>query len=256
MLRGLYIAGGGMTERSAKFDTLANNIANLQTDTFKRDRTAFTQFHDLLLSKVQSGEKTPQVGNISLGSMVSSEPFTDYTQGPLVQTGDDHDVAIEGPGFIRVKMPDDSIRYTRDAHWNVTKEGILVNRGGYPILDDGGQEITITGNGKLLIGESGEITQNKTQVAKIGLVELSDLRMLQKDGDLNYTLGGDPTLLETQATGSTLMQNYAEKANFSPLSVVTEMIVLLREYESSQKVVQVFDETMDMASSKLGALSG
>ncbi len=252
MLRGLYIAGSGMTERAANLDVVANNIANMQTDTYKRDRVAYSQFKEMYLSRIQDGQKDQQVGKLAMGSILSTNKFTDFTQGTLVSTGDDHDIAIEGDGFVKVSLPDGSMRYTRDVHWNLTQDGLLVDDRGFAIMDEQGSEINLTGKGNVVIGDKGDIYQDGKSAGKIGIIEFDDRTLLIKDGSSMYRLNGDPFLLEIDAESTFLRQAYVEKPNFSPLSVVTNMIQILREYESSQKVVQVYDETINQAITKLG----
>lgn len=252
MLRGLYIAGSGMTERAANLDVVANNIANMQTDTFKRDRVAYSEFKQMFLNRIQNGEKTEQVGELALGSLLDTNKFTDFTQGPLVSTGDDHDLAIEGNGFVKVALPDGSTRYTRDAHWNLTSNGMLVDDRGFAILDNKGGEIVLGETGNITISDDGTISQNGKSTGKIGIFEIDDRTLLVKDGSSMYRFDGDPSMLESEAENTYLQQGYVEKPNFSPLSMVTDMIRILREYESSQKVVQVYDETINQAITKLG----
>jgi len=252
MLRGLYIAGSGMTERAANLDVVANNIANMQTDTFKRDRVAYSEFKEMFLNRIQNGEKTEPVGKLALGSLLDTNKFTDFTQGPLASTGDDHDLAITGDGFIKVAMPDGSMRYTRDAHWNLTSDGKLVDGRGFAILDSKGGKIVLGTKGNIAISEDGTIYQDGKSTGKIGIFEIDDRSLLVKESSSIYRLDGDSSFLERDAENSSLQQGYVEKPNFSPLSVVTDMIRILREYESSQKVVQIYDDTINQAITKLG----
>ena len=252
MLRGLYIAGSGMTERAANLEVVANNIANMQTDAFKRDRVAYSTFKEMYLNRIQEGQKEEPVGKLALGSIMGTDTFTDFTQGALVSTGDDHDLAIEGEGFVKVSLPDESMRYTRDVHWNLTQDGLLVDDRGFAIMDEKGGEIALTGKGNVSISDNGDVYQDGKIAAKIGLIEFDDNGCLEKDSSSMYRLNGDPFLLEKDAENTSLRQGYVEKANFSPLNAVTEMIEILREYESSQKVVQIYDETINQAINKLG----
>ena len=172
----------------------------------------------------------------------------------MASTGDDHDVALEGDGFVKVSLPNGSMRYTRDVHWNLTQDGLFVDDRGFAIMDEEGGEITLTGKGNVVISDNGTIYQDGKNAGRIGIVEFEDRTLLEKDGSSIYRLKGDPFLLEKDAENTSLRQGYVEKPNFSPLSVVTDMIQILREYESSQKVVQVYDETINQAITKLGRI--
>ena len=252
MLRGIYIAGSGMTERAADLEIVANNIANMQTNTFKRDRVAYSEFREMYLNRVQTGEKKAGVGNLALGSFISTNKFTDFSQGQLVSTMQDHDIALTGQGFIKVELPSGEILYTRDASWATTSDGTMVDKKGNAILDDNEGNIKLEKIGNVIINDSGQILQDGKPIAKIGIYEFDDKSFLEKAGNSLYRLNGDPLILEKEAENTDLRQGYVEKANFSPLSVVIDMITILRDYESSQKVLKAYDETIEEAIAKLG----
>lgn len=254
MLRGLYIAGGGMTERATNLEILTNNIANLQTNTFKRDRVAFTPFKNMLLRHISDNKDPQPIGTMPFGSEIKPRTFTDFSQGQLVHSGDDNDLALDGQGFFKIMLSDGTTRYTRDGRFVVSADGSLVDSHGYFILDDNNQKINIPEIGKLTVLPQGEILQGNNQIGKIGLVEIDDLSLLAKDGDVTYSLTADPTQHESAAETTTIMQGYSEKTNCSPIGLITEMISLMREYEASQKAVQVIDQTLDDSISKLGSI--
>jgi flagellar basal body rod protein FlgG len=256
MLRGLYIAGSGMTERAANMEVVANNIANMQSNTFKRDRVVLSSFREMMLTHIQAGQKSHEIGNLAMGASAATDTYTDFTQGPLTQTGNPNDVAIDGKGFVKLALPDGSIRYTRDASWEINPDGTFVDKTGNPILDDSESPIIISTTGPIDIKDTGEIIQGGQTVGTIGLVELTDTNLLEKDGNATYKLrnGIDSGSVEQKPTDTILRQRHLERANFSPVEAVIEMIQVLREYESSSKVLQVIDDTVDQAVTKLGAI--
>jgi len=256
MLRGLYIAGGGMTERSVNLEVLNNNIANIQTNSFKRDRVSYGPFKEMLIRRIQDNAQPSITGKTPLGTEIKPFTFTDYSQGPLTPSGDDHDLALEGDGFFKIMLPNGETRYTRDGHYTLLPDGTMVDRGGNFFLDDTNQKINITGKGKLMFTPDGEIFQDNASIGQIGVFEINDLTALAKDGDILYRLDGDPLVYEQKAQTTDILQGYIERPNCSPIGLITEMITLLREYEANQKVVQAFDESTDEAIRTLGSPLG
>jgi flagellar basal body rod protein FlgG len=256
MLRGLYIAGSGMTERAANMEVMANNIANMQSNTYKRDRVVLSSFREMMLKHANEGQKSRPVGKLPLGASVATDTYTDFTQGLLTATGNPNDVAIDGKGFVMLAFPDGSIRYNRDASWEVDPDGTLVDKTGNPILDDNEKPIIISTTGPVEIKDTGEIVQSGQTVGAIGLVEIADTKLLEKEGSSIYKLkdGIDRKLVEQEPTDTVLRQRSVERANITPVDAVIEMIQIMREYESSAKVLQVIDETTDQAITKLGAI--
>lgn len=256
MLRGLYIAGSGMTERAANMEVVANNIANMQSNTFKRDRVVLSSFREMMLEHMQVGQKNREIGTMALGASAASDTYTDFTQGPLTLTGNPNDVAIDGKGFVKLALPDGAIRYTRDASWEINPDGTLVDKSGNPILDDNESPIKINTIGPIDIKDTGEIIQAGQNVGKIGMIEITDTKLLEKDGNATYKLrnGIDSGSVEQKPTDTILRQSNVERANFSPVDAVIDMITVLREYESSSKVLQVIDESVAQAITKLGAV--
>lgn len=254
MLRGLYIAGGGMAERSTNLDILTNNIANLQTDTFKRDRVAFTPFKNTLLRHISDNKDPAPIGTMPFGTEIKPRTFIDFSQGQLVNSGDDSDLALDGQGFIKVMLSDGTTRYTRNGRFVIAADGSLLDSNGRFILDDNNEKINIPEIGKITVMPQGEIMQGNIQIAKIGLVEIDDLSLLVKNGDVTYSLTGDPAQHESEAQFTSILQGYVEKTNCSPIGLITEMISLMREYEASQKAVQVIDQSLDDSLQKLGSV--
>jgi flagellar basal-body rod protein FlgG len=256
MLRGLYIAGGGMTERSVNLEILNNNIANIQTNSFKRDRVAYSPFKETLMRRIQDNAKPVKTGMMPFGTEIKPFTFTDFSQGPLTPSGDSQDLSLEGKGFFKIMLQNGETRYTRDGHYMILPDGSMVDRDGNFFLDDQDRKIVISQNGELMFTPAGEIFQDKAEIGRIGVFEINDLSVLAKDGDIRYRLDGDASIYEQDAQGTDVLQGYTERANCSPVGLITEMITLLREYEANQKVVQAFDETTDEAIRTLGSPLG
>ena len=232
MERGLYIAASGMLTELVRQDQLANDLANASTPGYKADRSAQSSFGDMLLSNTATGQT---IGPLGLGVQIA-ETKTDLAQGPLVQTREPLDVALQGPGFLAVQTAQGT-RYTRDGQLAVDAKGGLTTATGDPVLDAQGKPISVAGHAAdLVIGADGTITAGGTTLGKLGIVSLTNPA---KQGDTLFTgtAGAAPA-------GTTLVQGSIEGSDTNPARVMVDMIVSLRAYESSQKVITSIDETL------------
>jgi flagellar basal-body rod protein FlgF len=233
MERGLYIAASGMLSELVRQDQLANDLANANTPGYKADRSAQASFGDLLLQNSATGQT---VGPLGLGVQIAATQ-TDLAQGPTSQTGEPLDVAIQGPGFLAVQTAQGT-RYTRDGQLAVAAKGTLTTATGAPVLDDQGKTITVSGDpSALTIAPDGTISAGGKTLAKLGLVSLTSPA---KQGDTLFT--GTPG---ARPAGTTVEQGALEGSDTNPARVMVDMIVSLRAYESSQKVIQSIDETLN-----------
>ena len=121
MERGLYIAAGGMLAEQVRQDQIANDLANASTPGYKPDRAAQASFGEMMLQNRGSGQP---IGTLSLGVRID-ELRTDLTQGPLKQTGNPLDVAIQGAGYFSVLLPNGTLAYTRDGSFHQDQQGAI-----------------------------------------------------------------------------------------------------------------------------------
>src|ERR1700742_3122989 len=175
MIRSLWISKTGLDAQQTNMDVIANNLANVSTNAFKRSRAVF---EDLLYQTIrqpgaQSSQQTQLPSGLQLGTgvkPVATERL--FTQGNLQQTSNPLDIAINGNGFFQVQMPDGSAAYTRDGSFQVNAQGQLVTSSGYPVLP----AITIPANAtSLTVGSDGVVTvttptsSNNTTVGSLQL---------------------------------------------------------------------------------------
>lgn len=136
MIRSLWIAKTGLEAQQLNMDVISNNLANVNTNGFKRQRAVFQDllYQNMRQPGAQSTEQNTLPSGLQLGTgvrPVSTQRV--HTQGGLNQTGDEYSVAIEGEGFFQVQMPDGSTAYTRDGQFSKSPDGQLINAEGYPI---------------------------------------------------------------------------------------------------------------------------
>jgi flagellar basal-body rod protein FlgF len=232
MERGLYIAASGMLAELVRQDQLANDLANASTPGYKADRASQASFGELLLENSASGQS---IGPLGLGVHIAALK-TDFSQGPIKQTGEPLDVALAGPGFLAVQTTQGT-SYTRDGQLTVDAKGRLTLASGPLVLDTQGKPITVPTNAAdVTIGPDGAITSAGKAIAKLGIVSLEGAA---KAGDNLYTgkAGAAPA-------GTTVQQGALEGSDTNPARVMVDMIVSLRAYESSQRVIHSIDETL------------
>lgn len=244
MERGLYIAASGMLTELVRQDQLANDLANASTPGYKADESTQSSFGQMLLQNSATGQ---QIGTLDEGVGISSTKL-DLSQGVLNQTGQPLDVALQGPGFLTVQTPQGTA-YTRDGQLAVTANGTLTTATGNPLLDAQGKTISVAGHASdLQISADGTITGGGQTLGKIAIVSLA-----------NPTQKGDTLLAGTPGpapAGTTLVQGSLESSDTNPAKVMVDMIVSLRAYQSSQKVISAIDETLSRGINSAGSVGG
>jgi flagellar basal-body rod protein FlgG len=254
MIKSLWTAKTGLEAQQTKMDVIANNLANVSTNGFKKSRA---EFQDLLYQNVRQAGGRNDTQNVlpaglQLGSgvrPVATERL--HTQGSLEHTGNSKDLAIDGKGFFQVLMPDGSYAYTRDGSFNVNENGQLVTASGYPVqpailIPDDALSITVGKDGTVSVTEPGN--NESTQVGQLTLSTFVNPAGLQSIGDNLY--------LETSASGmrnesqpglngaGRLDQGYVETSNVNVVEEMVNMIQTQRAYEINSKAVQTDDEML------------
>ncbi len=230
MDRGLYIAATGMYAELTRQDQLANDLANASTPGYKPTRAAQTSFGDALVTNALG----QQVGSIGLGVQVDA-PQVDLEQGPSIQTNQPLDVELVGPGFFKVRTANGAA-FTRNGQFTTDATGKLVTSTGAAVLDDQGQPITLPTGSTPTIAADGTISVDGKAVAKLGIASLTNVVKLG-DNDFSGTPGAAPA-------GTQVRQGYLEGSGADAATSMIDMIVSMRAYESSQKVIQAIDETL------------
>jgi flagellar basal-body rod protein FlgF len=214
-ISGIYKAVDASLAQKIKFDTISNNLANINVNAFKKDMVSF----DKALA-------------------IRSSLTTDFTLGPIHYTGNELDVALEGTGFFKVQTPK-GIRYSRDGSFTCNIDSVLVNKNGDPVL---GQNGTIKINGTdVSIESDGQVVVNGQPVDKLLLVDFKQSRLLKKEGGSCYLYQGEQKDIFT-AGNITVHQGYVEKSNVNVTEEMIKMVETLRTFESAQKVIQSMDE--------------
>jgi len=224
-------------------ETAANNIANQTTSGFKADHVAFREY----LARIDH-ETT---GDPIVSLVTDPDTFTDFAAGGLEQSYRDLDFAIDGDGFFAVETAA-GIRYTRDGRFSVNAFGELVTRSGASVLDSGGSPILVDPEaGPLLATPDGELQQNATPIAQLGVFRFGDLRQLRKAGDNLFAASEEPSA----AVSPRVRQGFIETSNVNPVAAMTDMIEIMRAYEQAAQLAETANELARRAVETLSASS-
>jgi flagellar basal body rod protein FlgG len=250
MIKGLYAAASAMLAGLVRQETLAHNVANLDTPGYKRLEVTLDDFRKTLVfpSQAESNQmgKTGLVGLLGLG--VETAPVApDFSQGALQHTGQPLDLAIEGAGFFQVKTPEGE-RYTRDGRFIRDASGQLVTVDGYQILNSSGQPITLP-EGELMVLGDGNLMVNGQPAGQLGLAAFKDpAAELTRSLPNTFAAAGQPTGEER----GFITQGYLETANLDSAEIMTQMVIVARAYEAAQQMVQNQDELIGKTIATLG----
>ena len=251
MNSGMYSALSGNLAAMKRLDTIANNLANAATNGFKQDRLTF--------DSVLAGNRNPPAvppGTTADPVLLQERLQTDYSTGPVVQTGNPLDVALQGDGFFVVRTPD-GVAYTRQGNFRLAADGTLVTANGYPLLSraggrpEEGQPIRLNATGKPVVDSQGNITINGEPVGALAIYDFDKPYQLKKMGEACFTAGGGAAPRVAGAMTSVL-QGALEQSNVNTVAEMVNMIDANRYFESCQRVVRSFD---DMAAKAINDLA-
>jgi len=254
MLRSLWTGTTGMHTQQLNIDVIANNLANVSTTGFKKSRADFQDllYQTLKVPGSQTSTDTESPTGILIGLGVKPAAVTKvFTQGDLILTENELDIAIEGSGFLQVEMPNGNTSYTRSGALKRDSNGRMTNSDGYPILPsitipDGAQQITISETG-LVSAKIGDDTES----TELGTLELaiftnnSGLSAIGKNLFEETAASGTPQVGTPGDDGyGTLLQTYLEGSNVNIVEELASMITTQRAYEINSKTIQTSDEMM------------
>jgi flagellar basal-body rod protein FlgG len=264
--KGVYTAVSGAMAQSSRLDTIANNLANANTTSFKKDKQVFNEY----LTAYEKMPDTMEVPRVPASvesfydmnggdkSFVDSAgTYTNFSQGNLKSTGGTLDVALEGKGFFEVLGPQ-GIRWTRNGSFQIDGTGRLVTKEGYPVLRDGAQDPTQRtiqiGDRNVTITDRGDIYQGDNLISRLSIVNFADPDQIQKQGNSLYKLKENSTAIPVSANETRLHQGYVEGSNVNVVEEMTDMITAQRLFETTQQAVKAFDHMDEKLISGLGKL--
>jgi len=261
MIRSLWIAKTGLNAEQKRMDVTANNIANVNTTGYKRERAVFSDllYQNLRQAGAQSSQQTQLPSGLELGTgvrTVSTERL--FSEGNLTQTGNPLDVAINGKGFLQVLRPDGTLAYTRAGNLQLNNQGQIVTPEGYPIqpaitIPQGAKSLTVAPDGTVSVTLPGQ--SQSQQVGNLQLATFVNPAGLQAIGNNEYvqtTASGPPTTGQPGVNGvGTLRQGSLETSNVNVVQQLVGMIATQRAYEVNSKMVKASNQMMQYANNTL-----
>jgi flagellar basal-body rod protein FlgG len=243
MNSGMYSAVSGNIAAMERMDVIANNLANINTAGFKKDRMIF----DSMLNSAKN--PTLSAGSVTDAPVLSGYSIeTDFSAGPQKQTGNPLDLALDGSGFFVVNTPQGKA-YTRQGSFHLDGNGKVVTADGYEVQGGGGP-ITIKG-GKVEINEKGELSVDGQQVTTLSVVDFPKPYQLQKIGSALF-VPSVPETTEQPTTNTNIRQGAIEDSNVQPLQEMVNLMENSRFYERCVKTVQSYDQMANKAANELG----
>jgi flagellar basal-body rod protein FlgG len=254
MIRSLWISKTGLDAQQTQMDVIANNLANVSTNGFKRSRAVF---EDLLYQNIrqpgaQSSQQTQLPSGLQLGTGVRSVATErNFTQGNLQETGNSKDIAIQGEGFFQVLLPDGATAYTRDGSFQVDNQGQLVTASGYAvqpaiIVPADATSLTIGRDGTVSITQAG--SANATEIGAMQLATFINPAGLMAKGENLYvetSASGNANTNTPGTNGSgTLSQGFVETSNVNVVEELVNMIQTQRAYEINSKSITTSDQML------------
>ena len=247
MNQALWVAKTGLEAQQTRMGVITNNLANVNTTGFKRDRAIF---EDLMYQTVrQPGAQTSQNSQLPSGLMLGTGVHTVateklHTQGNIVQTGNSFDLAVSGRGFFQVTMPDGTTGYTRDGSFQVDSQGQMVTSSGYVVqpgitVPQGTLSLTVGADGTV----SALVTGNAapTQIGTLQLADFINTAGLQPIGNnlsLETAASGSPQAGNPGLNGlGNLIQGSVESSNVNVVEELVNMIETQRAYEMNSKAI-------------------
>ena len=231
---GYYAASTALVTSTQQMDTIANNLANASTVGYRAERNVFSS---VLADASNAGSSPLDKAINSYG--IASDTLLDQSQGALQKTGNDLDVAIQGPGYFVVQTANGPM-YTRNGSFQVSAHGQLVTDTGDAVMSDKG---TITMQpGHVSISADGTISTNGAITGKIHIVEFPAGTKLESAGNTYYA--APPNIAET-ATNSQARQGFLESSNVNPILGLVDLITTERSAEMMQRALSMFNSEID-----------
>lgn len=254
-MRSLSIGASGMYAQQMNVEVISNNIANMSTTGYKRQRP---EFQDMLYQNLRRpGATSSSTGTIlpsglQLGTGVRLDAISRiHSQGSMDITDNQLDIAINGDGFFQIQMPDGTTSYTRDGTFGVNGDGLLVTKEGYQVnpgitIPQDATQVSINANGEIFVKIDGQVDeQNLGQMNIARFINPAGLEATGRNLYRQTTASGNPIEgIPGQDGYGALQQGSLELSNVNIVNEMTKMITAQRAYEMNSKVISASDEML------------
>jgi flagellar basal body rod protein FlgG len=244
----LYSAAAAMNATERWQDLVAENLSSSSVPGARQQEVSF--------SSVQAGMSASAPGEPGNSFEIpSAGSSTNFSQGELKATGNNMDMAVEGPGFFTVQMPDGSTAYTRDGEFELNNQGRLTTKQGYPVASTGGTLTFDPSNSATInVSAKGDVSQGGDSKGKLSITEFGNVNALTM-GNGGYYLADSPLAKPTPSATTNVRQGFSEASNTSPTLAMASLITSMRMFETNQKVMQMQSDRMSRAITDLSGTS-
>ena len=234
----IYMSAAGAMAYEKRMQVISNNLANINTSGFKKDKGHFQIIDspDSIKEDLEKKSISKEEGQPPL--WLQFETKTDFSAGTLKHTGNPLDLALEGDGFFCIKT-EQGTQYTRNGNFSLDQDGMLVTMDGLHVLGEGGP-INIDGN-TFTVDAKGNVSVDGNLVDTIKIVGFQKQDALKKAGNSLFAIADNNTV-ESKVENTGMSQGFIELSNVNAIRMITEMIEVLRGYESYQKAIKTADE--------------
>jgi flagellar basal-body rod protein FlgG len=260
MVRGLYTGASGMIAQMKRIDVLSNNLANVNTPSFKRDSTIMKAFPEMLMRRINDdGVRVLPIGSYDLMPVIG-------------KMGTGVEVSLEGEGFFSVATPEGE-RYTRNGSFLIDRDGFLVTKDGYQVLGENGP-IQLKKN-NFIVDEDGNVFENAEYsedpsrlvsmeenewnetvlVDRLKIVNFPKIRFIKKVGDSLYreTEHSEESFIIEEGRPK-VYQGFLETSNVNPVIEMVNLIEVHRNYDANQKMIQAHDSALGSVINEVGKI--
>ncbi|MEA9354900.1 flagellar hook-basal body protein [Bacteriovorax sp. PP10] len=266
-MRELWVPLSGAIAQQRNVETIANNVANINTPGFKRDQVVFKEYLAALeKGGDQQGIDLPQKEwkpedfyrsyNAEDSFVKVDGSYTVHEQGQLAQTGNFFDNALSGPGFYEVLTPN-GVRFSRNGAFSISNDGKLVTDQGFLVLSKDAPPIATAdgklnlatapesrainiGTGKFSVSLDGEVFNGQNKVGDLALTEFNDIHALRKEGN-NLFINPDQKNIKVGESKTSVHQGFVEQSNVNAVGEMSNLINANRNFESIQRVIKTYD---------------
>lgn len=236
MENSIYLGLSRQMVLKTNMDIVANNIANMNTSGYRGQNPIFEEY----LSD-------PRYGDDELSFVYDYGQYQMTSQGSMQQTEDPFNVALNGPGFMGVQMPSGEVGYTRDGNFQKSADGTLINASGWPVMGQGGPITIPASSTEISIDERGIISDQNGTIGQLQIVEFENVQELEPTGNNIYITDSKPTA----AQNTVVQQGFLEGSNVNSVVEMTRMIEILRDFQTTQKLLDSEHDRLRSAIQKL-----
>ncbi len=222
-----YVALSRQAALWRQMEVVANNMANVNTPAYKAEQVMFTDY----VAKTKSAD-SPFGRNVAFVRDLAT--IRDTREGPMIKTDAPLDIAIHGEGYFTIDTPAGQ-RYSREGHFHLDENGMVVTSSGYPVLQQNNTPIIVAPNeSQINIAGDGTVSTENGVIGKFQIVKFDNEQDLRKAGDGMYQTTANPTTMDVP----TLTQGMLEQSNVQPVLEMTHMMTIMRDYQGVQQMLQ------------------